>query len=148
MTPVLKIRGADVNVLSNFRPISNISFVAKTMERFAYRPCHSAEVLVLVLVLLRIHNAQSFDTRRGIRLVLLDLTAAFDTINHTILQRRLHGYGICGEERAWLTPYLHGCTSVVYANKEVSECNVIKSGVSQGSVLGPVLFNAAVCYTV
>ena len=37
VTPVLKIRGADVNVLSNFRPISNISFVAKTMERFVSR---------------------------------------------------------------------------------------------------------------
>lgn len=159
VTPVLKKRGADVNVLSNFRPISNISFVAKTMERFvsrqlqrflnengilgvyqsAYRPRHSAET-----ALLRIHSdvAQAIDARRGVLLVLLDLTAAFDTINHDILLRRLFGYGICGEAHAWLASYLYGRTSAVRVGKEVSGCTVMRSGVPQGSVLGPVLFNA------
>lgn len=100
--PVLKKHNYDVNVLSNYRPISNISFVAKTAERFiarqlqhflegngvytvyqsAYRPRHSAET-----ALLRIHNdvAQSTDARRGVLLVLLDLSAAFDTLDHAIL---------------------------------------------------------------
>ena len=101
VTPVLKKRGADVNVLSNFRPISNTSCVAKTMGRFvsrqlqrflnengildiyqsAYRPRHSAET-----ALLRIQSgvAQAIDVRRGVRIVLLDLTALFDTINNDI----------------------------------------------------------------
>ena len=156
---VLKKRGADVNVLSNFRPISNILFVAKTMERFilrqlqrflnengilgvyqsASRPCHSAEI-----ALLRIHSdvAQAIDARRGVLLVLFDLTAAFDTINHDILQCRLYGYGIHCEVHAWLASYLYGRTSAVHVGKEVSECTVMRSGVPQGSVLGPVLFNA------
>ena len=98
VTPVLRKRGADVNVLSSFLPVSNVSFVAKTMElqRFlnengilgvnqsAYRPRHSAET-----ALLRIHSdvAQAIDARRGVLLVLLDLTAAFDTMHHDILLR-------------------------------------------------------------
>ena len=145
-------------MLSNFRPISNISFLAKTMERFvsrqlqrflnengilgvyqsAYRPRHSAETTFL-----RIHSdvAQAIDARRG---VLLDLTAAFDTINHDILLRRLYGYGIRGEAHAWMASYLYLRTSPVRVGKEVSECIVMRSGVPQGSVLGTVLFNAYV----
>ena len=106
VTPILKKRCSDVNILTNYRPISNIAFVAKITERFvaqqlqrfmdvngiygvdqsAYRPQHSAET-----ALLRIHNdvAQSIDSRRSVLLVLLDLTAAFDTIDHNILMRRL-----------------------------------------------------------
>ena len=146
VTPVLKIRGADVNVLSNFRPISNISFVAKTMERFvsrqlqrflnengilgvyqsADRPRHSAET-----ALLRIHSdvAQAIDTRRGVLLVLLDLTTAFDTINHDILLWRLDGYGIRGEAHALLALYLYGRTYVMRIGKEVS---VIRSSTGVG----------------
>ena len=45
--------------------------------------------------------------------MLLDLTAAFDTINHDILLRRLYGYGIRGEANAWLASYLYGRTSAV-----------------------------------
>ena len=102
--PVLKKRDYDVNELSNCRPISNISFVAKTAERFvarqlqhfldendtyavyqsAYRPRHNAET-----ALLRIHNdvAQSIDARRGVLLVLLELSAAFDTPDHAVMQQ-------------------------------------------------------------
>ena len=127
ITPILKKRGSDINVLINYRPIT---FVAKITERFvaqqlqhfmdengiygvyqsAYRPHHSAAT-----ALLRIHNdvAQAIDSRRGVLLVLLDLTAAFDTIDHTILLRRLRGYGLCGDVHAWLTSYLHNRTNVV-----------------------------------
>ena len=77
---------------------------------------------------MHIHNdvAQSTDVRRGVLLVLIELT----------------GYGIRGEAHAWVTSYLHGRTYVVRVMEEMSECNVIKSGVPQGSVLGMVLFNS------
>ena len=87
-------------------------FVAQQLQHFmdengiygvyqsAYRPHHRAET-----ALLRIHNdvAQAIDSRRGVLLVLLDFTAAFDTIDHTILLRRLRGYGLCGDVHAWLS---------------------------------------------
>ena len=76
--------------------------------------------------------------------MLLDLTAAFDTIDHNILMRRLHGYGLCGDEHAWLTSYLRNRTNVVRVKSGVSQLNTITTGVPQGSVLGPILFNAYV----
>ena len=102
----------------------------------AYRPQHSAES-----ALLRIHNdvAQSIDSRRSVRLVLLDLTAAFDTIDHNILMRRLYGYGLCGDVHAWLTSYLRNRTNVVRVKSSVSQLNTITTGVPQGSVLGLIL---------
>ena len=102
VVPALKKGGSDASVLTNYRPISNITFVAKITERFvaqqlqhfmeenriygiyqsAYHAHHSAET-----ALVRIHNdiAQSIDSRRSVLLVLLDLSAAFDTINHNTL---------------------------------------------------------------
>ena len=64
--------------------------------------------------------------------MLLDLTTAFDTINHDILLRRLYGYGIRGEVHGWLASYLHGRTSAVCVGKEMSERTVMRSGVPQG----------------
>ena len=161
VTPILKKRCSDVNILINYRPISNIAFVAKITERFvaqqlqrfmdvngiygvyqsAYRPQHSAES-----ALLRIHNdvALSIDSRRSVLLVLLDLTAAFDTTDHTILMRRLRGYGLCGDVHALLTSYLRNRTNLVRVKSSVSQLNTITTGISQRSVLGLILFNAYV----
>ena len=83
--------------------------------------------------------AQVIDARRG---VLLDLTPAFNTINHDILLRRLYGYDISGEVHACLPSYLYGRTTAVRVGKKVSECTVMRSGVPQGSVLAWVVFNA------
>ena len=93
---------------------------------------------------MRIHNdiAQSIDSRRSVLLVLLDLSAAFDTINHNTLLRRLSGYGLSGDVLAWLTSYLCNRTCVVRVKSGVSEVETITTGVPQGTVLGPLLFNA------
>ena len=93
---------------------------------------------------MRTHNevAQAIDSRQGVLLVLLYLTAAFDTIDHTILLRRLRGYGLCGDVHAWLTSYLHNRTNVVRVKSSLSEVNNITTGVPQGSVVGSILFNA------
>ena len=93
---------------------------------------------------MRIHNdiAQSIDSRQSVLLVLLDLSAAFDTINHNILLRRLSGYGLSGDVLAWLTSYLCNRTCVVRVKSGVSEVETMTTGVPQGTVLGPLLFNA------
>ncbi len=77
-------------------------------------------------------------------LVLLDLSAAFDTIDHDILIDRLQNYmGIQGQALRfrWFRSYLSDCYHFVYLNGESSQLSPVKYGVPQGSVLGPLLFS-------
>ena len=98
----------------------------------AYRQLHSTET-----ALLRVQN----DLLRAVDTHLLDLSAAFDTINH---QRLLHtlesSFGIKGKVLDWFQSYLTGRTQTVQIKKSTSEPHELKYGVPQGSVLGPILF--------
>ncbi len=77
-------------------------------------------------------------------LVLLDLSAAFDTIDHNILLNRLeNSVGISGSALAWFKLYLSDRHQFVAVNEEVSYRSQVQYGVPQGSVLGPLLFT---CY--
>ena len=112
--PLLKKTGLDQNVLNNYRPVSNISFLSKTLERVvadqlceflsqngmfakfqsAYRVAHSRETAIL-----KVHNdiMNALDCKKDVVLVMLDLSAAFDTLDHSILLHRLeHRFGITG----------------------------------------------------
>ena len=107
VTPIIKKPTLDPDERNNYRPVSNLSFVSKVVERVvaarlnahlsanslhecmqsAYRPNHSVET-----ALLKVHNdiVCSLDKKQAVMLILLDLSAAFDTIDHQILLRRLH----------------------------------------------------------
>ena len=104
----------------------------------AYRQLHSTET-----ALLRVQNdlLRAVDTHGGAILVLLDLSATFDTIDH---QRFLHtlesSFGIKGKVLDWFQSYLTGHTQTVQIKKSTSELHDLKYGVPQGSVLGPILF--------
>lgn len=75
-------------------------------------------------------------------LLLLDLSAAFDTIEHTTLLSRLESrYGIIDHALYWMESYLRHRTQAVIINNTVSSTRDLLSGVPQGSVLGPVLFS-------
>ena len=67
----------------------------------------------------------------------LDLSKAFDTVNHSILLSKLSHYGIVGLENMWFKSYLQHRRQTVYVNGVFSDIQAVKLGVPQGSVLGP-----------
>ena len=76
-------------------------------------------------------------------LVLLDLSAAFDTVGHAILLRRLEtSFGITDAALAWFSSYLSGRSQCESVNGETWDCYSLPFGVPQGSCLGPLLFSA------
>ena len=158
VTPLLKKAILDSEILKNYRPVSNLSFLSKLIERIvcvklvdhlkanklyevfqsAYRQLHSTES-----ALLRVQNdiLQAIDTHGGAILVLLDLSAAFDTIDHTKLLHVLDTqFGVRGEVLQWFRSYLENRSQTVQIGSSFSTPKTLLYGVPQGSVLGPVLF--------
>ena len=102
----------------------------------AYRKLHSTET-----ALIRVHNgiAMALDHKRSVILLLLDLSAAFDTVDHCILLSRVSSrFGIGGTALEWFRSYLSDRTQFVNVNGSTSERHVLQFGVPQGSVLGPL----------
>ena len=93
--------------------------------------------------LVRIQNdiLVSLDNRKSVILVLLDLSAAFDTVDHPLLLDQLYRIGIRGNAHRWMKSYLAERTQLVRVHKHTSRCVDLCSGVPQGSVLGPLLFS-------
>ena len=73
--------------------------------------------------------------------ILLDMSAAFDTVEHDILVQRLKSFGICGIALQWLTSYLTDRTQSVKVSDVTSDPKPLTCGVPQGSVGGPLLFS-------
>lgn len=73
-------------------------------------------------------------------LILLNLSAAFDAISHSILLSRLASIGLSHTPLAWLKSYLSDCTQFIRLKSFTSQPFRLSTGVPQGSVLGPLLF--------
>jgi hypothetical protein len=158
VTPLLKKPTLDHNELKNFRPVSNLSFVSKLIEKVvlsqlsahlktnhlfnplqsAYRPGHSTETALVKIVN---DLLLALDQGKVSILTLLDLSAAFDTIDHGLLLSRLeHVFGVRDSALLWFSSYLSNRTQTVSINNSTSDPALLRYGVPQGSVLGPVLF--------
>jgi hypothetical protein len=158
VTPLLKKPNLEKSVLKNYRPVSNLAFLSKLLERAtlsqltnhmdehnlfcpvqsAYRSKHSTETALLKI---QSDILTTLDSGKGVILVLLDLSAAFDTIDHDILVSRLHSrIGVEGPALQWFHSYLEDRHQSVYIQRESSESVHLIHGVPQGSVLGPVEF--------
>ena len=144
--------------LSNYRPISNLSFLSKIIEKCVslqlvkflednsllskfqsgYQKHHSCETATT-----RIHNdiLVTIDKRSKVVLLLLDPSAAFDTVNHQRLLKKLqYFYGIKGVTLEWIRSYLQSRSFSVKVKDSCSPETVLEVGVPQGSILGPLLF--------
>lgn len=158
VTPALKKPNLDPSDLNNYRPISNLSFLSKLLERCvnrqtndylsnnnllpkvqsAYRKSHSTESAVLK-VTSDVYAAA--DRGKVTLLALLDMSAAFDTVDHEILlDRLLHDFGFEGRAHDWFRSYITGRSQCINYNGTKSDPVLLNCGVPQGSVLGPVLF--------
>ena len=105
----------------------------------AYRKNHSCET-----ALLRVHNdlLLALDSGEEAVLILLDFSAAFETIRHDILHHRLqHRFGFTGKALQWLKSYVaNRSQSVLIRGKSSTSCSM-QRGVPQGSVMGPTLYS-------
>ena len=158
LSPLLKKVSLDHEVLSNYRPISNLKVISKIIEKViavhlqryleanqlneplqsAFKPFHSCET-----ALVRVHNdiLVAIGKRRCVMLLLLDLSAALDTVDHDILLTRLHSkYSISGIALEWFRSYLTNCSQFALIEECRSQSRELKCGIPQGSVLEPILY--------
>ncbi|KAF7237117.1 putative RNA-directed DNA polymerase from transposon BS [Varanus komodoensis] len=112
--------------------------VDKVLGRSGFRPGYSTES---ALVTLYDDLCKEKDRGSASLLVLLDLSAAFNTINHGILLDRLAGLGVGGTALQWFRSYLNGRFQKVVLGDHVSASWQLCHGVPQGSILSPLLFN-------
>ena len=156
--PALKSTELDRDLLNSYRPVSNLSFLSKVLEKCAlkqlttylegnglisdvqsgYRAYHSCETL-----LVRMFNDinEDISKNKAVALILLDLSAAFDTIDHKLLVNKLsNDYGIGPGVLNWIISYLQNRSYSVKINSSISHIEPLLFGVHQGSLLGPILF--------
>uniref|UniRef100_A0A670II88 Reverse transcriptase domain-containing protein n=1 Tax=Podarcis muralis TaxID=64176 RepID=A0A670II88_PODMU len=156
--PLLKKTSLDPANLANYRPVSNLPFLGKVIERVVaeqlqarleetdhldpfqsgFRSHHGTETALVALV---DDLRRARDKGESCFLVLLDLSAAFDTIDHNILLDRLEGLGAGGTVIQWFRSFLLGRVQKVVVGDECSDPWALTCGVPQGSVLSPMLFN-------
>ena len=158
--PVLKKVTLDEDALCSYRTfkLSNSPFLSKLVEKVIARQlnihldmntlrdpfqsayCHGYSTET---ALLRVKNdiAATLDEKGKVVFVMLDLSSAFDTINHNILMNRLqHSVGITDAALSWLHLYITERYWRVAVDSATSADCVMKCGVPQGSVLGPILY--------
>ena len=147
----------DSSSFCNYRPISLLPVISKIFEKvvhkqlldyftnnnlisdyqYGFRPNHSTEHTALQFHDYVIHQLDEGNTPFSI---FIDLSKAFDTIDHSILLKKLHFYGVRNSACDLLMSYLNDRKQCVQFNNDISLLRNIHTGVPQGSILGPLLF--------
>ena len=157
--PMLKDSKKDLNDLKNFRPVSNIHFLSKVMERIVdncisaylenngldeifqsgFKKGHGVET-ALLKILNDIYINR--DKKQYSILCLIDLSAAFDTIDHNILcDILINRFNITNSALNWLVSFLQNRKQKVLIEKNESAFEPLSYGIPQGSILGPKIFS-------
>ena len=158
VSPVYKTKHDDTEDLKGYRPVSNLPFLSKLIEKAAlfqiqehldrnninpksqsaYQKGHSCETALCKVVG---DIQEMLADGKMVMLAILDMSAAFDTVDHdTLLGLLCHRYKINGKVLAWLASYLNGRTFAVKIRYIKGRRCLMVYGVPQGSILGPLLF--------
>ena len=159
VVPLLKKAGLDPEILKNYRPVADLVFLSKLSERVVakrledhmcgnnlqskyehgYKKFHSTETLLVPLI---DEALCALDKNLAFILLLIDLSAAFDTVDIDLLLHTMATeIGIRGIALDWFESFLKGRNQRVLIENSLSDSLKVDFGVPQGSVLGPVLFN-------
>ena len=150
-------KGEDEQLVQNYCPIFVLPFFSNKFEKivatyvieflednsvfynyqFGFRKSHSTSHAIITLVE---RVSKALDMGKYVVGVFLDLKKAFDTVDHTILLRKLEQYGIRGKTLRWFESYLSNRSQYVECNNSKSDTKIITYGVPQGSILEPLLF--------
>ena len=155
VVPIFK--SGDPSLITNYRPISVLSFFSKVFEKvmynhiisfmnkndvlydqqFGFRQKHLTQQAIIMLV---DKITRSLDAGDIVISVFLDLKKAFDTVDHHILLKKLYAYGIRGKVLKLFHSYLFNRSQYVIYDDMQSETHHVKCGVPQGSIMGSLLF--------
>ena len=151
----------DVNIMSNYRPISILPALSKVIEKsasfqlvtyleknqilsrnqHAYRKMHSTVTCLSQLV---DHIYELLDQKKHTALISLDLSKAFDSISHNLLLNKLSKQGLSENSLHWIKSYLTNRQQTSKFKDYTSTEEIVTAGVPQGSIMGPLLF---LCFT-
>ena len=143
--------------VTNYRPISLLPCISKILEKIVYKRLESFLSLNKILTPAQFGFRKKFSTdfaitklldkvvnslseKKHIVALFMDLSKAFDTIDHDILLHKLYNYGIRGIVWSWIKSYLSNRQQYVSIDDIRSPVSLINCGVPQGSILGPLLF--------
>ena len=150
-------KNKEIDDVINYRPICMLNAISKILEKivsirliahlennnilsnsqFAYRAARGTDLAIAKFVKNVLEN---FDDNKITIAVFLDLTRAFDCVDHHILCEKLSHYGVRDVALKWFNDYLSDRKQYVTYNNEPSNIKPINMGVPQGSILGPILF--------